>query len=87
MRCGMTLRANARGRVLLPAGLLVVLFVVARSTGDAQTPAAVPTGPTACPGQPMTVQATGVYTPKPVPERSGKPACVRTGTATSAARS
>jgi len=72
----MTLKANAMGRMLLPAGLLAVLFLVSRSTGDAQTPAAVPTGPTACPGQPMTVQATGVYTPKPVPDITinGQPA-------------
>src|SRR5687768_10621198 len=72
----MTVRAHSIRRLLVLAGLLTVLFAVYGSSGDAQTPAARPTGPTACPGQPMSVQATGVYTPKPVPDITinGKPA-------------
>ncbi len=78
----MTPRANATGRLLLPLVLLLVLFVVSMSTGyaepDAQAQAAqaAPPGAGACPGQPMAVQATGVYTPKPVPEIviNGQPA-------------
>lgn len=62
----MTVSANTTGRLLLPVGLLLVLFVVARSTGNAQAPA--PAGPAPCPGATMPVQATGVYTPKPVPD-------------------
>ena len=76
----MTFRANTIGRVLLPVLLLLVLLVVSRSTGEAQAGAqaqpAQPPGPPACPGQPMSVQATGVYTAKPVPEIqiNGQPA-------------
>jgi hypothetical protein len=76
----MTLRTNTIGRVLLPVALLLVLFLVSRTTTDAQAqaqaPAAAPPGANACPGQPMAVQATGVYTPKPVPEIviNGQPA-------------
>jgi hypothetical protein len=71
----MTLRMNSAGRVVVLVSLLLLLFVVSRSVGDAQTPAAPPAaGP--CPGQPMPVQATGVYTPKPVPDIviNGQPA-------------
>ena len=78
----MTRRANTPVRLLLPVVLLLVLFVVSMSTGyaepDAQAQAAqaAPPGAGACPGQPMAVQATGVYTPKPVPEIviNGQPA-------------
>ena len=78
----MTRRANTTVRLLLPVVLLLVLFVVSMSTGyaepDAQAQAAqaAPPGAGACPGQPMAVQATGVYTPKPVPEIviNGQPA-------------
>src|SRR5690349_12869208 len=61
----MTLRPNTMARLLLPAAMLLVLFAVYR-IGDAQTPAQPPAGASACPGQPMPVQATGVYQPKPV---------------------
>jgi hypothetical protein len=74
----MTPRANTIGRLLLPVVLLLVLFLVSRSTGYAQRGAQAPaaTQPSAgaqpaagaCPGQAMGVQATGVYTPKPVPD-------------------
>ena len=78
----MTRRANTTVRLLLPVVLLLVMFVVSMSTGyaepDAQAQAAqaAPPGAGACPGQPMAVQATGVYTPKPVPEIviNGQPA-------------
>ena len=72
----MTLSAKT-GRLLLPIFFLLVLFVVSLSTGygqrDAQAQAApaaqaAPSGPAPCPGEPMPVQATGVYQPKPVPE-------------------
>lgn len=64
----MTLRANTIGRLLLPAAMLMILFFVSRSNGVAQTPAAQAPIANACPGQPMPVQATGVYTPKTVPD-------------------
>ena len=75
----MTLRMNTIGRVLLPAFLLFVLLLVSRSNGQAQAGAQAPTqpqGPPACPGQTMAIQATGVYTQKPVPEIqiNGQPA-------------
>lgn len=71
----MTLRANTIGRLLLPVFLLIVLFLVSRSTGYAQRGAQQPAAG-ACPGQAMGVQATGVYTPKPVPDIviNGQPA-------------
>jgi hypothetical protein len=72
-------RMNAIGRLLLPVLFLVIMVVVARSTGSAQGAAAqakpeIPPG--MCPGQPMGVQATGVYTPKQVPDITinGQPA-------------
>ena len=79
----MTLTANTARRLLLPVVLLVV-FVVAMSSGygqpdaqaqAAQAPAAA-AGPAPCPGEPMPVQATGVYTPKTIPEIviNGQPA-------------
>jgi len=79
----MRFRANTIGRLLLPVFLLLVLLLVSRSNGEAQAGAqaqqaqpAQPSGPPACPGQPMSVQATGVYTAKPVPEIqiNGQPA-------------
>jgi hypothetical protein len=80
----MTLSART-GRLLLPIVFLLVLFVVSLSTGygqrDAQAQAApaaqaAAAGPAPCPGEPMPVQATGVYQPKPVPEIviNGQPA-------------
>ena len=75
----MTVRINTTGRLLLPVFFLLVMVVVARSTGSAKGTAAqakpeLPPG--MCPGQPMAVQATGVYTPKPVPDITinGQPA-------------
>jgi len=76
----MALRANTIGRVLLPVFLLFVLLLVSRSNGEAQAGAQTqppqPQGPPACPGQTMAIQATGVYTQKPVPEIqiNGQPA-------------
>jgi hypothetical protein len=63
-------RANTTGRLLLPLALLVLLVFVTKYTDDAaaQTAAAQPPAAGTCPGQPMSVQATGVYTPKPVPD-------------------
>jgi hypothetical protein len=76
-----TPRVRTNGRVFLALFLFLVLVVVSRVTGDAQAPtqaaaAAPPSGATACPGQPMAIQATGVYTMKPVPEIviNGQPA-------------
>ena len=77
----MTMRANTIGRILLPGLCLLILVIVSRSTGYAQRDAAqAPSGQqpatSACPGQPMAVQATGTYTSKPVPEIviNGQPA-------------
>lgn len=73
----MALKANTIGRVLLPVFLLLVLLLVSRSNGQAQAAQAQqPPGPPACPGETMAVQATGVYTAKPVPEIqiNGQPA-------------
>ena len=68
----MTPRVNTLCRLMLPILLLVVLLIVGRSTGlaqaGAQAPAPQPPSAVACPGQPMGVQATGVYTAKPVPD-------------------
>jgi hypothetical protein len=68
----MPIRGVAAGRVLLPLALLLMLILVSRSTSYAQRDAqaqsaAAPAAP--CPGKTMpSVQATGVYTMKPVPE-------------------
>jgi hypothetical protein len=80
----MTVRARTTGRILLPVFLLLVLILVSRSTGyaarDVQaqaSPAPQPAGPAPCPGQTMpSVQATGVYTQKPVTDITinGQPA-------------
>ncbi len=72
----MNLRAHTIGRLLLPVSMIVILFFVSRSNGVAQTPAAQAPVTNACPGQPMSVQATGVYTPKTVPDITinGQPA-------------
>lgn len=76
----MKMRANTVGRVVLPGLLLLILVVLARSTSYAQRGAgaqpAAELPPNMCPGQAMSVQATGVYTPKPVPDITinGQPA-------------
>ena len=76
----MTLRSTAIGRLLLPVFLLLVLILVSRSDGAAQAgaqpQAAQAQVPPTCPGQTMAIQATGVYTQKPVPEImiNGQPA-------------
>ena len=63
----MTLRTNTTGRLLLPVALLLVLLFASKYTSHAQAQAQpAPAGPPACPGEPMPVQATGVYQPKPV---------------------
>jgi hypothetical protein len=78
-------RVITSGRLLLPIFLLGILVFASRATGSAQRGAAPPAAPQstvpqsaagACPGQPMAVQATGVYTPKPVPDIviNGQPA-------------
>ena len=69
-------RIRSLCRLLLPVLLLIILMLAVRST-DAQGGAqATPQSAATCPGQPMAVQATGVYTPKPVPDIviNGKPA-------------
>jgi hypothetical protein len=70
----MTIKTNAR--LLLPAFLLLVLFATVYAQRDAAPPAAAQPATPACPGQPMGVQATGVYTQKPVPDIiiNGQPA-------------
>jgi hypothetical protein len=76
----MRLRVNTVARLLLPVFFLLVLIVLSRSTGYAQrgapAQAGQPPAPAACPGQPIGIQATGVYTPMPVPDIviNGKPA-------------
>ena len=63
----MTLRTHTTGRLLLPVALLLVLLFASKYTSHAQAQAQpAPAGPPACPGEPMPVQATGVYQPKPV---------------------
>jgi cupin domain len=78
----MTVRRSTAGRILLPVILLFVLALVAHSStyaaraAQAQQSAAA-AGPAPCPGKTMpSVQATGVYTMKPVPEIpiNGQPA-------------
>lgn len=71
----MKLHPRTAGRLLLPVAMAAILFVVSRSNGDAQTQPAA-SFPNACPGQQMPVQATGVYTPKPVDDIkiNGQPA-------------
>jgi mannose-6-phosphate isomerase-like protein (cupin superfamily) len=74
----MTLPRDARARLLLLAGCLLMLFAVSRA-GLAQAPggqAAAPPEKGPCPGQLMAVQATGVYTQKVVPSITinGQPA-------------
>ena len=70
----MTLNARTTGRLLLPVGFLLVLFVTSRTTGEAQAQApaqgaqGAQAGPRPCPGENMPVQATGKYQPKPVPD-------------------
>jgi hypothetical protein len=77
----MNIRTNAR--FLLALSFVFLLIVVSTSNGDAQAPPqasgqgqAPPSGANACPGAPMSIQATGVYTQKPVPEIviNGQPA-------------
>ena len=79
----MQMRINTTGRLLFAIFLVVVLLVASQSgyaQRNAQAPSQQPS-PTqpaqpACPGQAMGVQATGVYTPKPVPDITinGQPA-------------
>lgn len=67
-------------RLLMPVAMGLVLSFVAlwsrNVEGAAQAPAASAPSATTCPGATMAVQATGVYTPKPVPEITinGQPA-------------
>lgn len=76
------MKLNTVARLSLPILFVLVLVVATRSTGyaqrDAQAQAQVPAAAAAgaCPGQAMAVQATGVYTQKPVPEIviNGQPA-------------
>lgn len=65
----MSERVRKNSRLLLPVALLALLLTASKFTSDPQAQAqAPPPGADACPGQPMPVQATGVYQPKPVPE-------------------
>ena len=73
------MRIHTNARFLLALSFVFVLVVVSKSSGDAQAQAqgqAPPPGANACPGQTMAIQATGVYTQKPVPEIviNGQPA-------------
>jgi hypothetical protein len=73
-----SIRIVANRRLLLGLFLGALLAASARWTRDAeaQPQAQTPPGANACPGEPMTIQATGVYTQKPVEEImiNGKPA-------------
>lgn len=66
------MKVRANGRLLLPVGLLSALLlstVYGQRDAQAQAPATqAAAGPAPCPGEPMPVQATGVYQPKPVPD-------------------
>ena len=67
------MKLNTIGRFSLPILFVLGLVIATRSTGYAQrgAQAQAPSPPAAagaCPGQAMAVQATGVYTQKPVPE-------------------
>ncbi|MGE3520815.1 MAG: cupin domain-containing protein, partial [Vicinamibacterales bacterium] len=71
----MRVSAHTTGRFLLPVLFMLILLLLARSgpEANAQAPASQAAqgqpGAPVCPGQPMpSVQATGVYQPKPVPE-------------------
>jgi cupin domain len=76
----MTLKANEIGRLVLPFLMLLTLAIVSGSSGSVEprTQPQTTQQPSAgaCPGQAMGVQATGVYTPKPVPDIviNGQPA-------------
>ena len=55
-------------RLLLPAGMLFVLFATAYAQRDGQAPVPTPATPS-CPGQTAPAPiATGIYTQKPVPD-------------------
>jgi hypothetical protein len=67
------MKVRAKGRLLLPVGLLSALLLstaYGQRDAQAQAPAAqaAAAGPAPCPGATMPVQATGVYQPKPVPD-------------------
>ncbi len=66
----MTEGSRTAGRWLLPIGFALVLAGASMRTGEAQASAQgqAAQGPKPCPGETMPVQATGVYTPKPVPD-------------------
>lgn len=70
-------RFNVTGRMVLPVAMLSLLGLTYVSTGSAQAQnqAAQPPAAGSCPGQPMPVQATGVYNPTEVPDITinGKP--------------
>ena len=70
------MRIATNGRLLLAIFLLVLVAATSRWTRDAEAQAKTPPGANACPGEQMTIQATGVYTQKPVEEImiNGKPA-------------
>lgn len=71
----MTQRIDASARILLPVMFVLALGFV-WSTGSAQSQPQGQQAAAACPGQQMGVQATGVYTPRPVADImiNGKPA-------------
>jgi hypothetical protein len=77
----MTSKMRAIVRLVLAASFVLVLFLLSRLPGFAQAGAqpqapAAPPAAAACPGQVMGIQATGVYTQKPVNDIviNGKPA-------------
>ena len=74
----MVLNSRVISRIVLPLALLAIQLVVVQSASYAQrgTPATSSQPTSGCPGQAMSVQATGAYTPKPVAEIviNGQPA-------------
>ena len=71
------MRIATNGRLLLAIFLLVLVAATSRWTRDAeaQAQAKTPPGANACPGEQMTIQATGVYTRSPSRNLiNGKPA-------------
>ena len=69
-------RIAANRRLLLAMLLVALMAASSRWTRDAEAQAQAPPGANACPGEQMAIQATGVYTQKPVEDITinGKPA-------------
>ncbi len=78
-RTSVVFNSRVMSRIVLPLVLLAIQLLVAQSASYAQRgaqPTSSQTTTTGCPGQAMSVQATGSYTPRPVPEIiiNGQPA-------------